>query len=164
MEGTIEIKWFKIRLWTIKFPEEDEDKKEKIEEEDEKLTKTISKFSWKDFKKTISLLIQARVFLLKFFKMVVNSFNLELFKVHIILGLTSPADTASTLGCMWGAASILNIHPKFDFNASPDFKRERIDGNLALMFNIQLLKPIAAIIWLLTKKPVLLLIWNLRKY
>ncbi len=160
----MEIKWFKIRLWTKKFPEEDKDKIEKIEEEDVKYKKLLSEFSWKDFKKTVNLVIQARVFILKFLKIVVNSFNLELFKVHIILGLTSPADTASTLGCMWGAASIFNTHPKFHFNASPDFRRERIDGNLVLMFNIQLLKPIAAFIWLLTKKPVLLLLWNLRKY
>ena len=164
-KGTLEIKWSKIRLITKKFPEKNGGKKkekgDEIEEEKEKEPK--SPFSWKYLKKTVNLLIESRNYIFKFLKISWNSFHIEIVKIHIILGFESTVDTAITMGYMWSAASIMNIHPKIDFQAESDFTTERLDGNLSLRFNIRLLKPFAAFIWLLTKKPILSLLWNLRK-
>ncbi len=162
MEGTFKIKWLKITLITKKFPEKGKDKDEK-EDKDEEDKEKKSEFSREDLTKTLLLLMQSRKYFLKFFKMVWHSFSLEKFKLHIILGWSSPVDTAITMGYIWSAMAILAIFPALDFSARPDFSKERIDGNAFLKFKIQLIKPFLGILWLLTKKPVRSLLWNLKK-
>lgn len=168
MEGTFKIKWLKITIINKKFPEKvkDETKDEKDKEKDKekgKESEKESEFSLEDITNTLHLLIQSRQYFLKFFKAIWDSFSIEKFKVNIILGWSSPVDTAISMGYIWSAVAIFTIFSSFDFSARPDFSKERIDGNAFLKFKIQLIKPFLGILWLLTKKPVRSLLWNLKK-
>ncbi|MBU4608302.1 MAG: DUF2953 domain-containing protein, partial [Methanobacterium sp.] len=153
MEGTFKIKWLKITIINKKFPEKAKDET-KDEKDKEKGKEKESEFSLEDITNTLHLLIQSRQYFLKFFKVIWDSFSIEKFKVHIILGWSSPADTAISMGYIWSAVAIFTIFPSLDFSARPDFSKERIDGNAFLKFKIQLIKPFLGLLWLLTKKPV----------
>jgi hypothetical protein len=186
VKGLVEIRWFKIRLLTRKFPEEKEDGEEKGETEDKEQKKDISaekkkslekskdekpskssklsKFKWEDIKKILSLSAESLPHFLKFFKSLWGSINLERFNFYLIFGLSSPVDTAKILGCFWAAASVINLSPKADIFAEPSFVEEKIDFESDISFQVRLIGPFIALLRLLTKISVLKLLWEFRRF
>lgn len=185
INGLVEIRWFKIRLFAREFPEEKEDTEEKGDKEDkekkpdisaekEKSTKKskeekpstyskLSKFKWADIKKILSLSGESFPHFLKFFKSLWGSVNLERFDFYLIFGLSSPVDTAKILGCFWAAASAINLSPKADIFAEPSFVEEKIDFESHITFQVRLIRPFMALLRLLTRISVLKLLWEFRR-
>ncbi|MCK9151508.1 DUF2953 domain-containing protein [Methanobacterium alcaliphilum] len=163
--GIFELYWFKIRILSKVFPEKKAKKDKKKEIKDEKKDGNGKrKWEWKDIKKIINLGFKAFKPLIRFVRDILHSIHLEKFKIHIILGLNSPVDTATTLGYFWAAASLVNMIPKINISAEPSFNQERVDGNLLLKLNIRLINPLIAVLRLLTNRSILKLLWELRRF
>ncbi|PKL66807.1 MAG: hypothetical protein CVV28_09010 [Methanobacteriales archaeon HGW-Methanobacteriales-1] len=176
VKGLVEIRWFKIRLFTRKFPEEKEEKedkdqktdlsveKEKSKEKKPSKSSKISKLKWVDIKKILSLSGESLLHFMKFFKSLWGSINLERFNFYLIFGLSSPVDTAKILGCFWAAAAVINLSPKADIFAEPSFLEEKIDFESDISFQVRLLGPFLALLRLLTRISVLKLLWEFRRF
>ncbi|MDO9046061.1 MAG: hypothetical protein Q7U35_12290 [Methanobacteriaceae archaeon] len=179
VKGLVEIRWFKIKLFTRKFPEEKEEIDEKKDKEqktdlaaekekskEEKFSKSskLSKFKWEDIKKILSLFGESLPHFLKFFKSLWVSINLEKFNFYLIFGLSSPVDTAKILGCFWAAAAVINLSPKADIFAEPSFLEEKIDFESDISFQVRLLGPFLALLRLLTRISVIKLLWEFRRF
>ncbi len=176
VKGLVEIRWFKIRLFTRKFPEErveNEDKEQKTEissekekSKDEKPSKSskLSKFKWEDINKILSLSGESLHHFLKFFKSLWGSIKLERFNFYLIFGLSSPVDTAKILGCFWAAATVINLSTKADIFAEPSFLEEKIDFESEISFQVRLLGPFLALLRLLTRISVIKLLWEFRRF
>lgn len=179
VKGLVEIRWFKIKLFTRKFPEEKEEKeekedkdpktdlsakKEKSKEKKPSKSSKISKLKWVDIKKILSLSGESLLHFMKFFKSLWGSINLEKFNFYLIFGLSSPVDTAKILGCFWAAAAVINLSPKADIFAEPSFLEEKIDFESDISFQVRLLGPFLALLRLLTRISVIKLLWEFRRF
>jgi hypothetical protein len=188
VEGLFELKWLKVRIFKKDFPEEeklevDEEEKisEKIEEkekaeEKEKLKKekkTLDekkkdkkekrKWKWDDIKKILKLVFASGNYFIQFLGDILKSISLDRFNMHLILGMDSTSDTATYVGYIWATASLLNLSPPVHISAEPSFFNQRMDGELFLELEIRLIRPLLATLRLLSRKPVLKLLWELRK-
>ncbi|MEA4956943.1 hypothetical protein SDC9_07489 [bioreactor metagenome] len=92
------------------------------------------------------------------------SVNLKKFKLHLILGFSSPVNTATTLGYIWAFSATPNLSKSFNLSAEPIFNKEIFDFESEIVFKISLLKPVLKIFKLLTKKSMIKLILKLRKF
>jgi hypothetical protein len=181
VEGLFELRCLNIRIFKKNFPEEkeepEEDAKEissdktekevktgKKEKKEEKKKKEKRKWKWADFKIIIKLVWESGTYFIQFIGDLLKSISVDKFNLHVILGMDSTADTAIYVGYIWAAASLLNLYPRVHISAEPSFFNQRIDGELFLEFKIRLIRPLFAVLRLLTKKPVLKLLWELRRF
>ncbi|WP_225370187.1 DUF2953 domain-containing protein [Methanobrevibacter arboriphilus] len=96
-------------------------------------------------------------------KSILSSIELKSFKTHLILGFSSPVDTATILGYIWAFSAAPNMHKSFSLSAEPVFNREIMNFKSEISFKINLLKPALKIFKLLTKKSMIKLILKSRK-
>lgn len=166
IDGIFELRWFRIRIFSKKFPEEEAEKKKEKESKVKEEIKEKEKRKWDmgDIRKILKLAYASIGPFMRFFRDLFNSINLENFKFHLILGLNSTVDTATTLGYFWAVTSVVNMHPKVYISAEPSFNQERVDGNLFLELNVRFINPLIAILRLLINKSILKLLWELRRF
>lgn len=169
LKGQLEVRWFKIRFIRRDFPEEKEEKiekvpeKEKLEEEPEKPSKP-RKWTLQDIKRILLLFLDSWPEFFNLFQAFWKSIKLEEVNAHFILGFDSPVDTAKTVGYVWAASSLINLSQTVNISAEPSFVEEKIDLNGDISFKIQFLGPFMALLRMLTKKSVLKLLWELRRF
>ena len=157
VKGYFELTWIRIRLFRKEFPDEDE-KKEETEEEAEEQKFDIGKFS-----RIISLIYESWPYLMQIFNAFLKSTKFEKFYLKLIVGLSSPYDTAITSGYIYFLMSLLNLIPKACFLFEPDFQKERLESLIYLKIRIKLLWIVIALLRAVIKKPVLLLLNELIK-
>lgn len=169
LNSQLEVRWLKIRFIRREFPEEKEEKikkaiaKEKLEEEPEKPSKP-RKWDLNDIKRIFSLFLESWPEFFNLLHQLWKSIKLENFNVHFILGLDSPVDTVKTVGYIWAASSLINMSQKVNISAQPSFDEEKIDLEGDISFGIRFLGPFLALLRMLTKKSVLKLLWELRRF
>ena len=135
-----------------------DEKKEKNDKKDKK-----SKNKWNEFK-TLFPLIKINFWdIIDLIKSILSSIELKRFKTHLILGFSSPVDTATILGYIWAFSATPNMHKSFSLSAEPVFNREIMNFKGEISFKINLLKPALKIFKLLTKKSMIKLILKSRK-
>jgi hypothetical protein len=169
LNGQLEVRWYKIRFIRREFPEEKEEKlekaidKEKLEEEPEKPSKP-RKWTLKDIKRIILLFLDSWPEFFNLFQALWKSVKLEKVNAHLILGFDSPVDTAKTVGYLWAASSVINISQTVNISAEPSFVEEKIDLDGDISFKIRFLGPFLALLRMFTRKSVLKLLWELRRF
>ncbi len=169
LKGQFEVRWFKIRFIRREFPEEKEEKiekaieKEKLKEEPEKPSKP-RKWTLKDIKRILLLFLDSWPEFINLFHALWKSIKLEKVNAHLILGFDSPVDTAKTVGYFWVASSVINLSQTVNISAEPSFVEEKIDVDGDISFEIRFLGPFLALLRMLTKKSVLKLLWELRRF
>lgn len=159
IHGNFKLTWMKIKLIQRKIPpEEKEEKKEKKEKRKDK-----AKFDVKRIPKLISLFIESWPYFGRILNAFLKSTSFEKFSLDLVIGLGDPADTAIINGYLRALISLANIIPNAYFSVEPDFQRERIDGHLVMDIKIRLFWIVIEFIRAYTKKPVRMLIGELRK-
>lgn len=138
-----------------------DEKKEKNDKKERKDKK--SKNKWNEFK-TLFPLIKINFWdIVDLIKSILSSIELKSFKTHLVLGFSSPVDTATILGYIWAFSATPNMHKSFSLSAEPVFNREIMNFKSEISFKINLLKPALKIFKLLTKKSMIKLILKSRK-
>lgn len=151
----------KINTKDTDYESSNDEKKEKNDKKSKKDKK--SKDKWNEFK-TLFPLIKINFWdIVDLIKSILSSIKLKSFKTHLILGFSSPVDTATILGYIWAFSSTPNMHKSFNLSAEPVFNREAINFKSEISFKINLLKPALKIFRLLTKKNMIKLILKSRK-
>ncbi|MDP1553501.1 MAG: DUF2953 domain-containing protein [Methanobacteriaceae archaeon] len=164
-KGSLEIRWFKIRIIHKKFPEKEKKTIEKdVDDEKESKTPKTDKFEWEKLKSIFPLLKDAGPHIFKLILTILNSISLEKIYAHFILGFNSPADTAQNIGYFWAVSSVINVCPIVNIYAEPTFNQEKIDFKSHILFKIRLFKPFIKLLQLFTKKSVIKLIWEIRRF
>ena len=164
-KGSIQIRWLKIKIIHKKFPEKEKKTIEKdVDDEKESKTPKTDKFEWEKLKTLFPLLKDAGPHIFKLILTILNSINLEKIYAHVILGFNSPADTAQNIGYFWAASSVINVYPIVNISAEPSFNQEKIDFKSHIIFKIRLFKPFIKLLQLFTKKSVIKLIWEIRRF
>ncbi len=173
IESGIDFKWLKFTIYHLNFPDDEKKLKEKkidIEKEndDEKLTLSdkLEKFTYIIKCKINPLLPYIKEALNPFLEFLITgskAFKLNLFYLNFIIGFEDTSSTALTVGYIWAFASILNIFPVIDISAIPDFEKEIMDLYSKIIIKFYPLKVIKASIKLMTRKPMLKLMFNVVK-
>ncbi len=136
------------------------DKNDKdIEDTDKKEDKS----TWEDIKPLIPLIRKNLDYIFDFLGTCLNSVSLKRFNTHIILGLSSYADTANKVGSIWAFSHVANLYDGFNLTAEPIFNKEAIDIDSEIIFKIRLLSLVKGILKLLTKKDMIKLILKARE-
>ncbi|MBM4240867.1 MAG: DUF2953 domain-containing protein [Euryarchaeota archaeon] len=161
IQGDIQITWMRIRFFHRKIPSEKE--KEEIKEEKKKKGKKEKKFDFKRIPKIIHLLMESWPYLTRILNEFFKSLSVEKFSIDFIIGLSSPVDTAVISGYIWSLASIVNIIPNAHLSVTPDFQKVRIDGSIILKLKFKLFWVVVAFIKAFTKKPVRMLLGEIRR-
>ena len=154
IEGYFKLKWI-VRIYQKKFPEEKEKK--------EKEKKKEQKFDIQRLPKIISLFYESLPYFIRILNSFLKSTNIENFNFKLILGLSSPYDTAILSGYLQAAFSIFNIIPQVYLQIEPDFSKEKIDAEINLNIKIRLFWIVIELIRAITKKSVRKLINETRK-
>ena len=151
INGCLKIIIFKkIKIYSSKFPKEDEDNDESEEEEEERKH---------DIKKIYNLAKPCFEDLKIFIKEILKSMNVSKLENHLLFGLDSYTATAKYIGIIWAFQSIANnMHENAYLTAEPSFNGAVLDmkGNNEL--EIKPLKLIIPTIRLISKKDVRTLI------
>lgn len=155
IRGYFKITWIKIRLYQKKFPDK-EAKKEKKEDKKQK-------FDISRIPQIIFLVYESSPYLIRVFNSFVKSTSFEKFYFKLTLGLGSPYYTAIFSGYLWVIISLLDMIPKAGITLEPDFLNDRIEAEVTFYIKIRLLWIVIELIRAYTKKPVRMLINEMRK-
>ncbi len=143
----------KIKVYSLDFPSQDDEKEEDEDEEDKK----------HDVKKIFELAKPCFEDLKAFIHSFTKCINITRLDNHLIFGLDSYVDTAKYIGYIWGLIVIVNeSHKNARFTAEPSFNGSILDGNGVNELDINILKLIPPAIKLISKKEVRNLIKGVR--
>ena len=122
LKGCLKILIFKkIKIYSRKFPSEDNDDETEEEETEESEQRNIKKL----FKLAKPCFKDFKIYL----KSILNAIDIKKIENHLIFGMNSYADTGKYIGIIWGILSIINpIHKKLHLSAEPSFKGYVLDG------------------------------------
>ncbi|WP_407392377.1 DUF2953 domain-containing protein [Methanobrevibacter sp.] len=141
----------KIKVYSIKFP--DEDKEEEEDEEDEEEHEKT------DIKKILKLAKPCFGYFKEFLESFVKCIHVTKLENHLIFGMDSYADTAKYIGYIWSLLIIVNnAHKNARLTAEPSFNGSILDANGNNQLDINLLMLIPPTIKLISKKEVRTLI------
>lgn len=158
IRGNFKLTWMKIKLIQRDIPPKEEKEKPK-----EKKAKKETKFDVNRIPRIISLLVESWPYFERILNAFLKSTSFEKFHFDLAIGLGDPVNTAMINGYLWSAASLINLIPNTHFSIEPDFLKMRFDGYLTMDVKIRLLWVVIEFIRALTKKPVRMLIGELRK-
>ncbi|MDI6644651.1 MAG: DUF2953 domain-containing protein [Methanobacteriaceae archaeon] len=156
IEGLFVVNWMRIKLLQRTIPSKPSKKKKKKKVEEKEKT---------DLKKILKIIqnfIDSLPYLSRLIRQFCTSTNIEYLKANIIIGFSSYTDTALICGYLWSLIAILKIFPNTCFNVEPDFRKEHLDISLKLKIKIKLLWIVIELIRVFMKKPVRILIKDLR--
>ena len=141
----------KIKVYSRKFPSDDENDEYEEEETEEHKQRNIRKLiklakpCFEDFKTYI--------------KSILNIISISRLDNHLIFGLDDYADTGKYIGIIWGILAIINsMHEKLHLSAEPSFNGSVLDGKGINEVEIYPLKLIVPTIRLISKRHVRLFI------
>ncbi|WP_295611444.1 DUF2953 domain-containing protein [uncultured Methanobrevibacter sp.] len=144
----------KIKVYSIEFPSED-DEKDEDEEDDEENDRDIKKIfelakpCFEDFK--------------EFLKSFTKCIHIAKLENHLVFGLDSYVDTAKYIGCIWSLLVIVNsTHENARLTAEPSFTGSVLDAKGENELDINILKLIPPAIKLISKKEIRNLIKGVR--
>lgn len=113
--------------------------------------------------KIAKLSLESLPYIFNIFKAFLKSIYVRKAWINIIIGFPSPADTAIIGGYLLGLSSMINSIPNTSITVEPDFRQERIDGEVSVEMEIKLLWVVIESMKALTKKSVRSLFSELRK-
>ncbi len=143
----------KIKVYSSRFPKEDEDDEEDGEEDSEKI----------EPRKLAELAKPCFEYFKEFLKSFTQCIHISKLENHIIFGLDSYADTAKYIGYIWSLLIIVNsTHENARLSAEPSFNGSILDVKGENSLDINLLKLMGPAIKLISKKDVRKLIRGLR--
>lgn len=151
IRGLFQVKWLKIPLLKRVIPSEEEKEKEG------------GKYGLTEILDVLRKFMDAFDYLLPILSAFKRSLGLEELSLHLYVGLGSPVTTAQVSGLFWSIAPTLNLYPPIQLALSPDFDKNRLDGNIDLKIKLPLYRIAAAMIKAITKKQVRELIGSIRK-
>ena len=151
-KGCLKILVFKkIRVYTSRFPNEDDNEDE--DREDKK----------RDIKKIYNLAKPCLDDLIDYLKAILNTLKITRIQNHIIFGMASFADTGMYIGMIWAVLAAINpIDKNIKISAEPSFAGSRLDASGVNQIDVYPLKLLLPTIRLLLKKDVRLLIRGVR--
>lgn len=151
-KGCLKILVFKkIRVYTFRFPNEDDNEDE--DREDKK----------RDIKKIYNLAKPCLDDLIDYLKAILNTLKITRIQNHIIFGMASFADTGMYIGMIWAVLAAINpIDKNIKISAEPSFAGSRLDASGVNQIDVYPLKLLLPTIRLLLKKDVRLLIRGVR--
>lgn len=152
IHGNFKLTWMKLKLIQRKIPPKKEKKKAEKE----------NKFDINRIPRIISLLMESGPYLERILNALLKSTSFEKFYFNVAVGLGDPVNTAVINGYLWSVASLVNIIPNAYFFIEPDFLKVRLDSCLVMDIKIRLLRITIESISAYTKKPVRMLIGELR--
>ena len=151
IRGYFKLIWMRIQLVQREIPPQEKEK-----------TKEEFKFDINRIPKIISLFMESWSYFERILNAFLKSTSFEKFSFNLVIGLGNPADTAMISGYLLGLASIGNVIPNAYFYVEPDFQKERLDCHLTINIKIRLFWIIIEFIRAYTKKPVRMLLQELR--
>ncbi|GAB4308963.1 MAG: hypothetical protein Kow0019_05840 [Methanobacteriaceae archaeon] len=147
----------RIRLLQRTIPSSKPSKKKKKKKAEKKEKTDFNKIS-----KIVQNFLDSLPYLIRLIRQFCRSINIEYLKATIIIGFSSYTDTALVCGYLWSLIATLKIFPDICLNVKPDFQKENLDISLKLKMKIKLLWIIIEFIRVFMKKPVRILIKDLR--
>lgn len=149
IKGCFKILIFKkIKVFSRKFPSDDNDadEEEKEDEEDKKQ---------RDIKKLFDLAKPCFEDFKIFAESALNIIKIERFENHLIFGMSDYANTGKYIGIIWAILATINpMHEKFRLSAEPSFSGAVMDGYGVNEIEIHILKLIVPTVKLISKKHV----------
>lgn len=161
IHGNFKLTWMKLKLIQKEIPPKEEKKETKKTKE--KRAKEKSKFDINRIPRIISLLVESLPYLQRILNAFLRSTSFEKLYLNITFGSGDPVNTAIINGYLWSVASLINIIPNTYFSIEPDFLKTRLNFYLVMDIKIRLLWIVIESIRAFIKKPVRLLIGELRK-
>lgn len=157
IHGNFKLTWMRIKLIQRDIPPKEEKKKT------EEKTKEKTEFNINRIPKIISLLVESWPSLERILNAFLRSTSIEKLSFNLAFGLGDYVDTAIVNGYLWSVVPLVNIIPNTYFSIEPDFLKERLDCYLEVDVKIRLLWIIIEFIRAYIKKPVRMLIGELRE-
>lgn len=155
--GSVQIKWLKIRIIKKEIPSETTEKEETAEKKEEGPKWNLDKIV-----KVFNLFLESLPHLERILIATYRSIYLEHFRFNLRVGLDSPVDTAMIAGVFWSMNSIINTLPKITVTVNPQFMEPVLEGKVELKIKIRLLWIVAESIRAITKRPIRNLINEVR--
>jgi len=159
-QGYLRVKWLKIKIIDrelIRPPKKETKPKRKFD-----VNKFINTLQ-DTLPKIIPNFIKSLPYFMNIFWVFLQSITIEIISFNFIIGLGDSADTAMVGGFLYSVAAIVNVFPNIYFSVEPDLQNERLEGSLEVKLKLRLLKIAAATLKALIKRPVISLLWELRK-
>ena len=159
-QGYLRVKWLKIKIIDrelIRPPKKETKPKRKFD-----VNKFINTLQ-DTLPKIIPNFIKSLPYFMNIFWAFLQSITIEIISFNFIIGLGDSADTAMVGGFLYSVAAIVNVLPNIYFSVEPDLQNERLEGSLEVKLKLRLLKIAAATLKALIKRPVISLLWELRK-
>lgn len=156
IKGLFVVTWMRIKLLEKTIPSSTSKKRKKKKVEDKE------KIDIEKILKIIQNFIVSLPYLSRLIRQFYRSISLEYLKTNIIIGFSSYTDTALICGYLWSLIAILKIFPNICLNVEPDFQKEHLDVSLKLKMKIKPLWIVIEFIRVFMKKPVRILIKDLR--
>ncbi len=157
VQGNFKLTWMRIKLIQWDVPPEEESKKT------EKKTENKTKFDINRILRIISLLIDSWPYFQRVLNAFLRSTSIDKISLDLAFGLGDYVDTAMVNGYLWSVVPLVNIIPNTYFSIEPDFLKARLDCYLEMDVKIRLLWIVIELIRAYTKKPVRMLIGELRE-
>ncbi len=161
-QGYLRVRWWKIKIIDrelIQPPKKEKKPKRKLDVN--KLLKTLPEM----LPNVIPNFIESLPYFMDMIPSSLRSISIEKIALNFIFGLGEAADTAMVGGFLYSIAAIVNALPNTYFSVEPDLKNEelKLEGSLNIKLKLRLLWIVGASLKLLTKRPVISLLWELRK-
>ncbi len=160
VHGNFKLTWMRLKLIQREIPPKEGEKK--AEEKPEEKPEEKTKFDIKRIPKIISLLMDSWQYIQRILNAFLKSTSIERINFDLIIGLGDPVNTAMVSGCLWSVVPLVNVIPNTYFSIEPDFINVGLKGRLEADIKIRLLWIVIEFIRALTKKPVRMLIGELR--
>ena len=147
IKGCLKILIFKkIKIYTRRFPSNDNDNNEDDKDEEKKQ---------RDIKKLFELARPCFSDFKTYLKSVLNTIKVKKQQNHLIFGMASYADTGKYIGIIWAILAVINpMHEKLKLSAEPSFDGSVLDGYGTNEVEIYPLRLIVPTIRLISKKDV----------
>lgn len=155
-QGYLRVRWLKIKIIDRKLiPPSKKEKRSERKLDIDKLLKTLPDI--------IPRLIKSLPYFIDIMESALRSISIKGISLDFIIGLGDSADTAILGGFLYSVTAVANAFPNTQFSVEPDLENERLEGSLDVKLKLRLLWIVAASLKALTKRPVISLLWELRK-
>ncbi|MGB9978973.1 DUF2953 domain-containing protein [Methanobacterium sp.] len=162
-QGYLRIRWWKIKIIDRELIQpKKKEKKEKTPKRKFDVNKLLDILP-DMLPNLIPNFIKSLPYFINIMESSLRSISIERIALNFIFGLGEAADTAMVGGFLYSVAAVINVLPNTYFLVEPDLKNERLDGSLNVKLKLTLLRIVAASLKALTKRPVISLLWELRK-
>lgn len=161
-QGYLRVRWWKIKIIDrelIQPPKKEKKPKRKLDVN--KLLDVLPDM----LPNVISNFVESLPYFMDMIPASLRSISIEKIALNFIFGLGEAADTAMVGGFLYSIAAIVNVLPNTYFSVEPDLKNQelKLEGSLNIKLKLRLLWIVGTSLKLLTKRPVISLLWELRK-